>query len=69
MISMSKYQHNIRKIEVTYVLVNSVCVVSSSGVIFIIYPGQTFLVTLMISNNKLVSLQSVAKVAAHYQKL
>ena len=69
MISMSKYQHGIRKIEVTYVLVNSVYVVSSSDVIFVICPGQTFLVTLMISNNKLVSLQSVAKVAAHYQKL
>ena len=68
MISVSKYQHGIRKIEVTYVLVNSVCVVSSSDVIFIIYPGQTFLVTIMISNNKLVSLQPVDKVATHYQE-
>ena len=51
MLSVSKYQHGLRKIEVTYVPVNSVVVISSSGVIYAI-----------ITNNDSVALQYVAKV-------
>ena len=63
---MSKSQHVIQKIEETYVPVNSVGVVSSSDVISVISPGQTFLFTLMLTNNKSVSLQPVAKVDAGF---
>ena len=61
---MSKYQHTIRKIEVTYVLINSVGVVSISNFIFAICPVKTFLVNLMISNNNSVALHPLSKVVA-----
>ena len=69
MLSMSKSQHGIRKIEVTYVPVDSVGVVSSSDVISAIRPGQTVLVTLMLANNESGALQPVAKVAARCREL
>ena len=66
MLSVSKYQHVIWNIDMTYFPVNSVSVVSSSNVISSIRPGKTFLVTLMISNNDSAALQPVAKVAASF---
>ena len=66
---MSKSQHVIQKIEETYVPVNSVGVVSSLDVISVISPGQTVLFTLMLANNKSVSLQPVANVAAGFWEL
>ena len=62
-------QHSIQKIEATYDLVNSVGVVSSSDITSAIRPGQTFLFTLMLSNNKSVSLQPVANVAVCFHDL
>ena len=67
MISMSKFQHGIQNIELTYVLVKSVGVVSSSDVISDICPVQTGFVTLMIANNMSGELQPVVKVATHCQ--
>ena len=69
MLSVSKSQHGIQKIEVACVPVNSVGVISSCGVIYIILPGQTFLVTLMFANNGSGALQHVAKVDAHFWEL
>ena len=69
MLSISKSQHGTLKIEVTYVPVDSVGVVSSSDVISAIRPGQTVLVTLMIANNESGALQPVGKVAARCREL
>ena len=69
MLSVSKYQHCIRKIKVDYVPVNSVGVVSSSDVISSIHPVKTVLVTLMVVNNNSGSLHPVSNVAAHFQEL
>ena len=63
MISMSKSQHGIQEIEVTYVPVKSVGVFSSSDVISSICPGKNFLVTCMIFNNNSGALHPVAKAA------
>ena len=52
MLYMSKYQHGIQNIEVTYVPVNSVGVVSSSDIIYAIRPGLIVLYNLMLSNNE-----------------
>ena len=68
MLSMSKSQHGIRKIEVTDVPVNSVGVVSSSDVISAISPEQTVLVTLMIFKNESGYFQTAAKVPPQFQK-
>ena len=67
MIFMSKYQHITRKIEVTYVPINLVHVLSSFDVISDIQPGQTFLVTLIIVNNDSGDLYPMVKVAASFQ--
>ena len=66
---MSKSQHGIQKIEVTYVLVNSLFFISSSDVIYAICPGQTVLVTLMLSKNKSRALQHETNVAEWYREL
>ena len=44
-------------------------VVSSSDFISDIWPGQTALATLMLTNNESGALQIVAKVAARFQEL
>ena len=64
MLYMTKYQHGIRNIDVTYAPVKPLGVVSSSDFISAIHPGQTFLVTLMLTNNKLGEFQPLANVAA-----
>jgi len=69
MLSISISQHGIRKIEVTYVPVDSAGVVSSADVISAIRPGQTVLVTLMLANNESGALQPVAKVGARCREL
>ena len=69
MLSISISQHGIRKIEVTFVPVDSVGVVSSADVISAIRPGQTVLVTLMLANNESGALQPVAKVGARCREL
>ena len=69
MVSMYKYQKDIQNIEVTYVQVKSVGVVSSFDVISSISPGQAFLITPMISKNKSRDLQTVANVAARVREL
>ena len=51
MLSISKLQHGICKVEVTYILVNSVGVVSSSDAISAIHSSKTFMVTLILTNN------------------
>ena len=66
---MSKYQQCIRKIEMNYVPVNSVGFVSSSDFIHVIRLGKTVLVTLILSNNKARSLQTVYKVATLFWEL
>ena len=68
MLSASKSQHGIWKIEFNEVLVNSVGDVSSSDVISVIRPRQTVLVALILSNNKSVPLQLVSKVAIRFQE-
>ena len=50
---MYQSQYGIRKIEVTYVLINPVSVVSSSEVTSTIHPGKTFLLTLMLASNNI----------------
>ena len=64
MLSMSKSQHVIRKIEVTYVPVNSVGVVYFYFFISSIRPVKNFLVDLILANNESGALQPVAKVDA-----
>ena len=63
MVSMSKYQHGIRKIEVTYVPVTLVGFISSSVVIYAVRPGKTVPFNLMLANNESVALHPVAKLA------
>ena len=62
MLSVSKSQHSIWKIELTQVTVNSVDVVSSFDVISVIGHGKTVLITLILASNKAVPLQIVSKV-------
>ena len=69
MLYMSKYQHGIQNIEVTYVPENSVGVLSSSDVISDILPQQNILFTLVLANNKSGALQHVSKVTACFREL
>ena len=62
MLFMSKSQHGIQKIEVTYVPFNSVGVVSSSDVISSIRPVKNVMVPLMLDNNESVALLHIRKV-------
>ena len=69
MLSVSKYQHRICNIEVTYVPVHSVGVVSFSYVISAIRAEFTTLVTLIIDNNESGSLQPMDNITTYYWEL